>query len=187
MMRDSFLKTAWRANRSFPLLLLGLLLLNLMLYCLVQFWGEPEVLRLDRVHVSEQTRLQSQKQQSAEGKQTASELERLIRDMRAFKERIPQRARFSDLLQELFTLSSESGLEISQVKFDPKELPELDLLRYSLSYSVSGSYEQLKLFINALESSDRFMPIDTLSLRAAGRNGIVLNLSMTTYFGREGT
>jgi len=186
MIRASLLQAVWRTGRLFPLLILALGLVNLFLYGVHLNGILPSRQSLEQRLSAEKSRLAELRKQQAEGAQTATELERLVRDMRSFEQQVPPRSRFSDLLEELFRLADEAGLHIGQVGFEPEELPRTGYLRYSLNYAVTGEYRQLKKFIHALESSPRLMSLDSIGLRSAGREkGIVLSLKMTTYFRRE--
>ena len=87
-------------------------------------------------------------------------------------------------------LAAKNDLDINQVQYSPKLLPDQGLLAYSLEFSVTGSYGEIKHFIFGLEQSPRLISIDQLGLSAAARPGrqrqVALSLRLTTYFRSEG-
>jgi Type II secretion system (T2SS), protein M subtype b len=53
----------------------------------------------------------------------------------------------------------------------------------TISYTVEGNYQQVRRLINALELSDQFVIIDTLSVSAGGNpNELTVNLRLKTLF-----
>ncbi|MDO9079156.1 MAG: type 4a pilus biogenesis protein PilO, partial [Desulfuromonadales bacterium] len=83
----------------------------------------------------------------------------------------------------------QCNLEISQIGYTQKELPDTGLLAYALKFSLIGTYDELKRFVYGLEESKRLVVIEQMTLNAAkGEEGDVLvslSLSLTTYFGTE--
>ena len=93
--------------------------------------------------------------------------------------------RFTRSVSEIKTLASKAGLNPDAFVYPQTEL-DFGLLQRTVSFSVTGSYEQLRLFINYLEISPQFLALKSVSLSEAGesRNNpqLSIRLEMTTIF-----
>lgn len=187
MIRSDLIIAAWRLNRTIPLLLGGFLLLNVMLFQYLILISQPgeEKSRQDLVKLQERVR---------RGSSGATDPESSFRqgqaDLARFRASIPSREEFSDLISDFYAFAAKSGLSVDQINYNPKELPQERLLSYSLSFSVTGRYDQIKRFIHGLEQSPRLIVIDKIALSAATSQNtdrqVTLALAMTTYFTSEG-
>jgi type IV pilus assembly protein PilO len=170
------LLAAWRINRWLPLLLLVWLLFNVGIY----FW----LSQVFSPHVEEQERqlLRQQNGQRQSGNVGADALRPIRDDLQTFRQAIPGKSGLTALVQEVFSLATEAGLDIARVSYQPKELAEHGLLHYGLSFTVAGDYGQLKKFIFALEQSPRLLVIEEISLSGADGTTVNLNIRLLTYF-----
>jgi type IV pilus assembly protein PilO len=187
MIRSDIIVAAWRLNRTIPFLIAGLLILNVTLFLFLTLVSHPreESSRQALVKLQERVR---------RGSSGASDPESNFRqghvDLEKFRSSIPPRQEFSDLLSDFYAIAVKAGLSVDQINYNPKELPQERLLSYSLSFGVTGRYDQIKRFIHDLEQSPRLIVIDKIALSAArsqdlGRQ-VTLALAMTTYFTSEG-
>jgi len=95
---------------------------------------------------------------------------------------VPDYQEFTGLIDELLVLSSRARLNITQISYRSEMLKEAPLLQYSLDFTVTGDYEQLKKFIFALEQSVRLITIKQISLQSAEETGVNLRLGLETFF-----
>lgn len=188
MDRESILLVAWRLNRFFPLLIGGLLLLNVAAYLLLNHVATPRRDALERQLMDLQSRLRQSRQSAAEAKSPAEIYRQGEADLQKFRAAIPAKNEFPALLGEIFSLADRAGLSIERIGYQPKEVEGQGLLRYGLAFSVHGDYGQLKRFIHSLERSQRLIVIDGLTLsggREPGEAQVELRLQLTTFFRTE--
>ena len=93
---------------------------------------------------------------------------------------------FADFVGELFYLADQAQLEIKQISYQPEVDEETEFLYYGLSFSVQGTYQQLKQFIHLLESAQRIMIIDKIAMSGkrdkSDRAQVELQINLTTLF-----
>lgn len=183
MIRTPYWQAVWQANRTLPLLLAGLLLLNLLLYAALVTTVFPAEEELEREFLA----VQSQSRGHATPRLNDAEaLKAGQTELDRFYASIPPRAEFSALIGDLYRLAGESGLLLTQISYQPKELSAEGLLTYTLNFSVAGTYPQLKRFIHGLEQSSRLIMIESLGLKGEAASddgeGVTLDLRLTTYF-----
>lgn len=183
MSRVPYWLAIWRVNRIYPLLLFGLLLVNILLYVVLSATVFPSEDALQRDFLAVESQLRNRHSPRAS---SAESLRQAEAEFAQFQRSIPPREDFSALIGDLYALASDSELLLTQISYQPKELAAEGLLAYSLSFSVAGTYPQLKRFIHGLEQSRRLIMIDDLSLNGAPASddgeGVTLNLHLTTYF-----
>jgi Tfp pilus assembly protein PilO len=95
-----------------------------------------------------------------------------------YKDRFP--AQYSSVSEELGKLASQSGVQISAVKYDDKDTPVEGLRKLNVEVAISGSYLQEVKFINALERDKLFFLVDGVTLGEQQGN-VRLQLKMETY------
>lgn len=184
MDRKALLLAAWRLNRSFPLLIGGLLLANIVAYAVITSVVSPRIDELERRYIDRQADMRYGRR-SGEGTRTPAAIFRQGEaDLGTFRSAIPAKTDYTALIGEIFSLAAAAGLDIGSVSYAPKEIPEEGLLRYALSFSVQGNYEQIKRFIFSLEQSGRLVAIENLSLGGGrtGETGVELRLQLATFF-----
>lgn len=169
------LLAVWRANRWLPLLLLVWLLFNLGMYLWLSQVFSPAVEEQER-------QLLQQQSEERQGGRGADALQPIRDDLHLFRQAIPEKGGLTALVQEIFTLAAEAGLNIERVAYQPKEVVEHGLLHYGLTFSVAGDYGQIKKFISSLEQSSRLLVIEEISLSGAAGATVNLNIRLLTYF-----
>ena len=185
MNRKPILIAVWSAHRFLLISLGSLLGLNILIYSLFYFGVAPKLSQTER-NLSE---LQQQLRKS-DILAPHQSYEQVKKDYARFNALLPSVRNFSELIGDLYTLANNCNLEISQIGYTQKELPKTGILSYTLKFSLTGSYDELKRFIYGLEESRRLVVIEQMTLNAAkveeGEALVTLNLSLTTYFGTEG-
>lgn len=186
MARESLLIAAWRFNRKYPLTILGLLLLNVVVYLLLVYLVSPWVEGLERRYIEQQSRVR-QTQQGLAALATPQSIFRQGQiDLQTFADQVPLRSEFPALMSDLYLLARKAGLDIDRITYDPKIVTEAGLLRYSLVFTLAGDYSQVKLFVHSLEQSSRLIGIDEIALSSgedeAGKRSVLLRVRLTTFF-----
>jgi len=188
MARESLLATAWRTNKVWPIFLVGVLIVNLAGYLWLSQVTAPHVEDLERQLMESQARARGLKQQGTDTTTPRNIYAQGEKDLETFREAIPEKKDFSELIGDVFALAGRAGLEIDQISYTPKELKEEQLLLYSLSFTVAGSYTQIKKFIFSLEHSPRLIVIDEISFSGArdkDKEGVKMQIRLSTYFRSE--
>lgn len=184
MARESMLLAAWRLNRGVPLLIAGLLLLNLVAYGLMTYVVAPGIDALERRYIDRQSLVREARQAGAAAASPQETYRRGQEDLGAFRAAIPSRTEFTTLIGEIFSLAEQAGLAIDRIGYDPEEVAGRGLLRYGLQFSVTGEYGEIKKFVYSLEQSERLVAIEGLTLSGGGpeRGQVALRMRLSTYF-----
>ena len=185
--RRALLRIVWEQNRILLIFIVVLLLVCGGFYLATdRFVGSDlDVLQLEQTTLHQQLR-QQQLRIAREGAPLSS-AERMINDLAEFNQKIPSKVKFADFIGDLFAWADKVELEIKQVNYKPKVESETGYLEYGLSFSVQGTYAQLKRFVHLLENSSRILIIDNISLTGrpvadSGKNEVALSINLTTYF-----
>lgn len=87
-------------------------------------------------------------------------------------------ARLTAVMLEVKHLASQAGLSgIEAITYGDEEVRELPLIKKSITFAATGSYEQLRAFINLLELSPSFMSLDEIRVEG-GEAGSRLHLQV---------
>jgi len=89
-------------------------------------------------------------------------------------------AQYSIVSEELGKVAAETGIHLSQVKYDEKDAPIEGLRKLNMEISLSGDYLQEVKFINALERDKMFFLINGIALGEQQGN-VRLQLKLETY------
>jgi Tfp pilus assembly protein PilO len=185
MNRKPVLVAVWAVHRLLLLGLGGLFGLNILLFSLLYFGVAPKLSQTER-----ELALLQQHSRKSDTLAPQQAYGQGVKDYARFSALLPSLRDFSELIGDLYALAEQCNLEISQIGYTQKALPDSDLLAYALKFSLTGTYDELKRFIYGLEESRRLVVIEQLTLNAAkGEEGaalVSLSLSLTTYFGTAG-
>lgn len=128
----------------------------------------------------------------AEERRGASSLSREIvykngqSDFAKFKGRIYPKKQFARFIAELYETADRSKLDVSTISYKPEINQKAGLIEYALGLALVGNYQQLKKFINDLETFGTLLHIDSLSFTSQGSSEQVqLQLQFTAYFSTE--
>ena len=176
----------WRAHRAL-LVFIGLLIVaNGVLYVLVNQVLVPRVTALENRYITRQAEVRQLLRHRTGPANTPEQMFVLAsRDLADFEAEVPAYLDFTGLIEELLELSEQADLKISRIAYDPQPVKDLDLLRYDLSFSITGEYSQLKRFIHSLEQSSRLMVIREIGLQSTEGGKVGLRLKLETYFRAE--
>lgn len=96
--------------------------------------------------------------------------------------------RLTKTLSEVQELAQRAGLRPTAFQYPHEAIAEFGLVQRAIVFGVSGTYEQLRRFVNFLELSERFLTLQEVGL--AGRGGqaaeLKISLRLATLFVRQG-
>ncbi|MCP3961025.1 MAG: hypothetical protein GY719_24535 [bacterium] len=94
--------------------------------------------------------------------------------------------RFTRAVQEVKTLARQAGLKPTSFGYPKKDFGDQGLVQRNINFSVNGTYDQLRTFINFLELSDHFVTLNSVTLGDSGEArqnpNLGINLAMSTIF-----
>lgn len=187
----------WREKRTL-LIILGLLLAgNTMFFFTYRVQYQSRLDALD-------ARLEAAEQTLAEARQARLTTERQVEAYRKVETDIAevfdqhwstQPKRFTAVVAEVKRLAIASSLNPQAYSFERAEAatrvggrrrPEgVGATEVGMSFTVAGTYEQVRRLINLLELSRQFVIIDRINLAAAQDEKLTLNLHLKTIFRDE--
>jgi Tfp pilus assembly protein PilO len=161
---------AWRRHLWLWVLPLGFCVLNLLA---VAFYSSSFAGQVER--------LESRYQATSDTLTEIQDEQRLIEE---FMERIEshraqvaslhyetfqtEEQRLTKVLPEIKRLARQAGLRPTSLSYPRKRIPGHDLVRRDVSFTVQGTYDQLRTFINFLELTDHFIMLNSVSLSGGG-------------------
>lgn len=180
MSPSDFLRQLWSGHRVLVSAVALLLLANLVTGLSLRQYLVPTVSEREQQVIRRQSELRS-----GGGDSPAQLLAQGETDLAAFREKIPPHREFTGLIGELEQLAEDAGLDLNQVSYKPEHEKGSDLLRYTLTFTVVGSYRDLKQFVHAIEQSQRLIILRQIGLQGAGQESdadVRLQLSLETFF-----
>jgi Tfp pilus assembly protein PilO len=96
-----------------------------------------------------------------------------------YKNRFPSQN--SEILAEVGKLASENSVVIEQGRYKPSDEINIGLQRIEMEYDLSGNYSSLARFINALERSQMFFIINSITLNGEPQGTVKLSVKLETY------
>lgn len=99
----------------------------------------------------------------------------------------PEAERLTKTLSEVQDLARRAGLDPSAFSYPDDPLQSYGLVRRSIVFSVNGTYEELRRFVNFLELSDSFVTLEDVGLseRSSGAE-LRIALRLSVLFLAEG-
>lgn len=187
MSREQLLQTLWGENRKRVLIMLFVLLLIGGIQLWQGFWVGPR-LKNSSVELRQlRSDLRLEKQRVAAG--GGAVIDGLTEDVDHFYKMVPLRSGLGSFIGRLYSYAEKAGIDIAQISYQPKQLKEMPLLEYQLSFSVDGDYKQVKKFIHLLENSPSILILNSISLGSSQREKkriVGLQIQLQTFFREEG-
>jgi hypothetical protein len=92
--------------------------------------------------------------------------------------------RLIEVQLELAALAEQFGIDVNSVSFDNTLLREEELDKLVMTVPLKGGYANLRKFLQAVESSEKFLVVERVALGEGKRGGVMLqlNISLATYF-----
>jgi len=156
----------------------AVLVADLMIIGFISFYQMPRIAEMrNKVNGLQKTALEAGRgDQSDVYRQGTLDLEKL-------RERIPKRRHFARVLGEIMEAAASSGLSAGNVTYKPQTIKQENILAYSVSINVSGTYAAIKSFLSDLQDSRELTVIDGFSLANPDpfEEHVVMDLRMTVY------
>jgi type IV pilus assembly protein PilO len=173
----------WKSQRRPLITLAVLVIVNLLTYVVVEQFLVPHATEQETNFLKRQADVRQMLRNQGGAAITPEQLYAMgTEDFTRFQQAVPDYQEFTGLIDELLVLSNRARLNITQVGYHSETLKEAPLLKYTLDFTVTGDYEQLKKFIFALEQSVRLITIKQISLQSTEESGVNLRLSLETFF-----
>ncbi|MEM7583805.1 MAG: hypothetical protein AAF560_10530 [Acidobacteriota bacterium] len=94
--------------------------------------------------------------------------------------------RFTRVIQEVKSLAEQAGLRPSSLSYPRTDFSSFELVQRNINFSVEGTYDQLRNFINFLELTDQFVVLNSVTLGGSGSDrgnpALGINLVLSTIF-----
>jgi len=113
-------------------------------------------------------------------------LERAEQDLQSLRGEIlsTRNERLVEVHAELAALCDRFGIALDAVSYDNQLLLEEELDRHVMNVPLQGNYQSLRKFLQAVETSDKFLVVERVSLVTGKEGGVGLSLTihLATYF-----
>jgi Tfp pilus assembly protein PilO len=183
----------WREKRILLLILAVLLAANTLFFFTYRVRYQNRLDDLDARLEAAETKLEQARAQRARAEASLRGYRQVERDVvEVFDEHwSTEPRRFTALLTEVKRLAVASSLVPSAITFTRGEMQRVNTGKrrdtlganeVMISFSVNGSYAQVRRLINLFELSQQFVIINSISLAAAEGNSLTLNLQLKTLF-----
>ena len=92
--------------------------------------------------------------------------------------------RLIEVQLELVALAEQFSIDVDSVDIENELLHEEELDKLVMSVPLEGGYANLRKFLQAVESSEKFLVVERVALGEGKRGGVMLqlNISLATYF-----
>jgi hypothetical protein len=169
---------ALQATRFFWGICCGLLILNLVFY--FGFIRKQN----SRIHELQGIYAQKRGAKFTPGDPRTKSYLRAKEDIQVFRDRLSPKTSFAETVRELYDLLRKRGLGVSKMIYQPEPFEALELWKYTTSFTVTGSYAQLKGLLADIQSSRGLFCIESLSFTDRTRDAeqIDMSLKIGMYF-----
>lgn len=112
-------------------------------------------------------------------------LETMNGDIEAFLNSLPDEATMSGIVREFHRQAKRSALSISSAKYSPPAKEGNYLIKYDISFPVSGLYKNIRKFIYNLEKMPYLMSIHDPALTSKGDRTVSVAIRISLYLRAE--
>ncbi len=166
--------------------IVGLLILNLAVWFVVV---RPRISELKSLREQSSPRLEELRTRHAEveaGEQHLVALDQATADLLFLRQDVLATAkrRLVKVQLELADLTRQFNIDYDSVDTDTEYMDGQGLERFAMVVPLQGGYANLRHFIQAVESSDKFLVIERVAMDRAKDGGVLLqmNITLATYF-----
>lgn len=96
-----------------------------------------------------------------------------------------ERIRFTKVASEIRELARRSGLEPSSVSYPSEEIEDYGLVKREFTFTVTGTYVELRRFVNLLEVTPTFITLEQVGLSGEKGAELQIRLTLSTLFADE--
>lgn len=124
----------------------------------------------------------------------SQELSRFVATARGSRERMEelyrdrlstQSHRFTAIASEVRDLAARAGLRPASMSYPTEEVEDYGLVRRYFTFTVEGSYGQLRTFVNLLELTPSFITLEEVHLSGDQGARLTIQLKLSTLFVEE--
>ena len=187
----SSLFDAWRRHLWLWVLPVGFCLLNLLAVAFYSSSFAGQVERLERRYQADNETLAAIRDEQAVIKDFLAKVDVHREQVLALhRERFQtEEERFTRVILEAKKLARQAGLRPTSLSYPRKSLAGHDLIQRNINFSVKGTYDQLRTFINFLELTEHFITLSSVSLGESGKDSrdptLNIRLVLSTIFTRQ--
>jgi hypothetical protein len=175
-----------QAGRPILALLAGWLVLNL---AFMVFFARPKVRELAKLQQDSEPRIEALRKRQAEVeaseaflaalRQAEADLSSLRTDVLSTRKR-----NLVPVQLELENIARQFNIDMDRVQYQNSQLIEEGLERFAMVVPLEAAYGSLRKFMQAVETSGKFLVIEKVSLGQSKEGGVMLQLNITlaTYF-----
>jgi hypothetical protein len=181
---------AWRRRLGLWLPAAGFFAANLAALVLfrLNFAGESAGLERRLADREGQLAAVAGERQSLVEKIERAEVNRLlVADL--YRERFATRERrLTQVTEEVKDLAGRAGLALRALSYPEEPIEDFAVTERAFVFTVGGTYEELRTFLNFLELSPSFLTLQQVSLTGsrAGGGELTISLTLATLFSRDG-
>ena len=120
---------------------------------------------------------------------SAANFPQTVKDCDRFESNLPQAASASSTISaELSEVSKKAGVQLTDIKFNDKQIEGRNISQRDMEASVTGEYASVVRFLNGLQKSADYYVVDSLDLGAesSSSNLIHVRVHMRTFFRTAG-
>jgi Tfp pilus assembly protein PilO len=108
------------------------------------------------------------------------------RDDLLYRQFLPEDQGFPAVRDALETMALQAGLQVRNFSYTYETVKAPPLQGLSIQFSVTGGYEQIRRFIQSIETAPQFLILESIRLRSSQQGGgVELELSLRTFLVRK--
>lgn len=160
----------------------GIALFLLVLNGIAFFWiKDAETTTIPRLHQEYETRRKARLPEKED--QFQDRMNRSREDIRRFVAALPDKVMIAEVVQEVLEHLSGNELPRVNMSFVPERTDFPGVMKYTTSFSVSGTYPKLKSFLADIQDSKTLFCVEGLAFtnQSGERELVGLNLKIALY------
>ena len=139
--------------------------------------------RLDKLHQQYLTIRTQEAQLIKNGNGSAAHYLEVRNDLEKFVDMLPPVVTVADKVRELNAVLGKHNFSVNNMTFRPDKTSPFSLWKYTTSFTVTGSYSELKDLLAGIQNLRGLFCIESLMLsRSKGNTQVDMTLSIATYF-----
>jgi Tfp pilus assembly protein PilO len=178
------IRELFNQKRSLLIAIAVLLVLTIGLYIAVNVFLDPAII------TSQASWNDLRQRVTVAGKaDVASVYRRGTEDLKIISAKVPVKRQLPRVLGEILDSAVSSSVSTGAVTYKPQIVKGQDLLSYSVSMTVKGSYAAVKSFLGDLQKNSEMIVVDSVSLSNGYlyEENVAMDIRLSIYLqGREG-
>lgn len=147
------------------------------------FFIRGEKSRIDELHQQYLMIRAREARATIKGNGSTAHFLKVRADLKKFVDMLPPVVTVADKVRELHAVLGKHNFTVNEMTFRPDKTSTFSLWKYTTSFTVAGSYSELKDLLADIQNLRGLFCIESLSLnRPRGEAQIDMTLSIATYF-----